>query len=107
MLIVSEHILTELARTFEDRYFAHKLSPDQIEAALTSLRVRAALQAITVDVRGVATQPKDDLVLATAVSAGAQYLVTGDGRLQQLGRFQDVTILSPRQFLTVLETDGG
>jgi predicted nucleic acid-binding protein len=50
----------------------------------------------------VATHPEDDLVLATAVSAHADYLVTGDRKLQRLGSYQGVRILSPREFLAVL-----
>lgn len=56
-------------------------------------------------VTSVATHPEDDLVLATAVSAQVDYLVTGDRQLQRLDTFQDVRILSPRQFLTILEHD--
>jgi predicted nucleic acid-binding protein len=50
----------------------------------------------------VATHPEDDLILATAVSARADYLVTGDQQLQGLGTYQDVTVASPRQFLEIL-----
>ena len=56
---------------------------------------------ITVEVSGVATHPEDDLVLAAAVSAGADYLVTGDKQLLKLGRYQGATILSPRDFAEV------
>jgi hypothetical protein len=44
----------------------------------------------------VATHPEDDLILATALSGAADYLITGDSKLQKLGTFQSVTILSPR-----------
>jgi putative PIN family toxin of toxin-antitoxin system len=40
-------------------------------------------RAVTVEVRGVATHPEDDLVLATAVSTHADDLVTGDNQLQK------------------------
>jgi predicted nucleic acid-binding protein len=56
-----------------------------------------------VTVTGVATHPEDDLVLAAAVSAGADYLVTGDRKLQALDTFEGVRILSPRQFLDMIE----
>lgn len=57
----------------------------------------------TVKVEHVASYPEDDLVLATAVSAKADYLVIGDGALQQLGVYEGVTILSPRAFLDILQ----
>lgn len=51
----------------------------------------------------MATHPEDDVVLATAVSVRPSILVSGDTKLQQLGHHQGVTILSPRDFLTLLE----
>jgi predicted nucleic acid-binding protein len=58
---------------------------------------------VTVVVAGIATHPEDDLVLAAAVSAGADYLVTGDKQLLRIGRYEGVTIVSPRDFLTLLD----
>ena len=57
---------------------------------------------VTVEVHGIATHPEDELVLATAVSAQADYLVTGDSQLQKLAAYQGVTIVSRREFLDVL-----
>ncbi len=51
----------------------------------------------------MATHPEDDLVLATAVSAAADYLVTGDKQLQRLGGYHGVAIVSPRDFLALLQ----
>jgi putative PIN family toxin of toxin-antitoxin system len=46
-----------------------------------------------------ACRDSDDLVvLGTAVAAGAEYLVTGDNDLLDLGEFQGVGIVTPRQF---------
>ncbi len=104
-LVVSDHILTELGRTLSDQYFTSRLAPDQIAAAFEALRVDAVIQPILIPVQGVATQPKDDVVLATALSAGADYLVTGDKPLQALGHYQAVKLLSPRQFLDLLESE--
>jgi putative PIN family toxin of toxin-antitoxin system len=105
-LVVSEHILIELDRTFADRYFSRRMSAARIEAVIQGLREDAIVHQITARVRGVATQPKDDLVLATAISAGAAYLVTGDHPLQSIGQYEGVAILSPRRFLDVLESAG-
>jgi len=54
-------------------------------------------------VSGVASHPEDDIVLSSAVSAAVDYLVTGDRQLQETGSFQGVKIVSPRDFLTLLE----
>lgn len=70
--------------------------------AVALLRDEATITPITTIVQGVATHQEDDLILATAVSAGADYLVTGDQQLQALGSYRGVTILSTRAFLNVL-----
>ncbi len=103
-LVVSEHILTELARTLHDPYFARRLTAEQIAGALALLHSDTMATEITAEVHGVATHPEDDLTLATAVSGKTDYLVTGDKKLQQLRNYQGVTIVSPREFLDILES---
>ena len=98
-LVVSQPIVEELASTLQEPYFRRRLSPAHIAANLALLRKQA------VAISGVAAHPEDDLVLATAVSARADYLVTGDHQRQQLSTYQGVTILSPRQFLDVLASE--
>lgn len=105
-LIVSEHLLIELAGTFEDRYFRRRLTPTEIAADLRLLYRQAVMTDITVQVHGVATHQEDDLTLASAVSARADYLVTGDKKLQQLGAYRGVRIVSPKEFLALLVSEG-
>ena len=105
-LVLSEHILAELSDTFTDPYFTRRLSPSAIADVLDSLRIDAVIQPITVDVAGVASHAEDDLVVATALSAGAPYLVTGDRRLLERGTHRDTHLLSPREFLVRLEQLG-
>lgn len=102
-LIVSQHIITEVENTFADPYFRQRMSDRRVFRSLALLRNQASIVPITVEVHGVATHPEDDLVLATAVSAEADYLVTGDGPLQKVGYYEAVTILSPRAFLDLLK----
>jgi uncharacterized protein len=103
-LVLSDHILDELEQAFSDPYFRRRLAHEDIIADLRLLREQAILTPITVTITGVATHPEDDLVLATAVSAKADYLVTGDGQLQKLRMFGGVSIVSPRAFLDRLAT---
>jgi putative PIN family toxin of toxin-antitoxin system len=102
-VIVSAPILEELERTFQKPYFRRYLSAAQSSRFLKLLRKRATVSQITVSVHGIATHPEDDLILATAVSAKADYLVTGDTKLQHVGTYQAVAILSPRRFLEILK----
>ncbi len=105
ILIISEHILSEVAQTFEDPYFRRRLTQEEITADLHLLRRQALLTSITVEVHGVATHPEDDLVLSTAVSAHTDYLVTGDTKLRRLKSYEGVAIVSPREFLEILQRE--
>ncbi len=104
-LVTSEYIVTELSHTLQSTYFWQRLSPQQISSAMRLLRSETTITPITAKVHGVATHPEDDVILATAVSAKADYLVTGDTKLQHVGTYQRVTILSPRRFLATLEDE--
>ncbi|MFN0074202.1 MAG: putative toxin-antitoxin system toxin component, PIN family [Chloroflexota bacterium] len=102
-LICSAEIVEELERTLQSPYFAKRLCPEQVRDVLSLLREEATLAQVTTHVAGVATHPEDDVILAVSVSATADYLVTGDTKLQQLVRYQTVQVVTPRQFLEVLE----
>jgi putative PIN family toxin of toxin-antitoxin system len=104
-LITSQSILLELERTFEKPYFRQRLTPEQCSRFTALLQRRATFTQFTVQVQGVATHPEDDLIIATAVSARADYLVTGDTKFQDLGTYQGVAILSPREFLEILAAE--
>ena len=82
---------------------AQRVQPETQVVAMRLLRDFAIHTKLSIDVQGVASHPEDDPVLATAVSAAADYLVTGDRQLQQLGSYQGVRIVSPREFLTLLD----
>ena len=56
-------------------------------------------------VRGIAENEEDDLVLTTAIAGNADVLVTGDRALLALDPFEDVSIKSPRAFLTQLDAN--
>lgn len=103
-LVLSEHLLAELDRTLrEDRYFRARLTPTQVDGFLALLRAEATLTDLTVRVEHVATQPKDDLVLSTALSGGASHLVTRDRQLLRRDGYRDLAIVSPGQFRALLE----
>ena len=58
------------------------------------------------EVVSVTGDPEDDLVLATCRLARADFLVTGDRGLLQLGTYEGTTIVTPRAFMAILSEDG-
>lgn len=64
----------------------------------------ATIIPVAIKVQG-ATHPEDDLILATAVSEKADYLVTGDGHLlTKVGNsYRGITLVTPKDFLKILQ----
>jgi len=102
-LATSDHLIGEVEKTLREPFFVQRIPAAEVEAALRLLRREAVRATINVMVSEVASHPEDDLVLATAVSAGADYLVTGDRQLLKLGAYEGVEIVSPRDFLDILD----
>ena len=55
-----------------------------------------------VTIKPTATDPDDDMFLECAIEANADYIISGDDHLKDLGNFQGVPILTPRDFLDML-----
>lgn len=103
----SEPILAEVEHALFKQYFLVRIPVHRRTAFMAALRTESEHVALTVKVSGVATHPEDDLILATAVSARADYLVTGDRQLLRLGSYEGVAIISPTDFLAVLDREEG
>lgn len=104
-LVTSPQILTELRRTVAKPYFARRQTSLLVATALSRLERVATIVVPSVSVIGVASHPEDDAVLAAAVSAQVDYLVTGDRQLQRLDSYYGVSTVAPRQFLALLEQE--
>ncbi|NUN98783.1 MAG: PIN domain-containing protein [Candidatus Omnitrophica bacterium] len=52
----------------------------------------------------VLADPDDDMILATALAAKADVIVSGDRHLLDLHSFEGIPILSPRTFLDRIES---
>jgi putative PIN family toxin of toxin-antitoxin system len=82
------------ARPKFDRFVSRELRGEFVSA----LREKAELIVPTHTVI-VCRDPKDDAFLSLAVSAEADAIITGDPDLLTLHPFEDIPILTPRQFL--------
>jgi putative PIN family toxin of toxin-antitoxin system len=104
-LVVSAHLLEELAQALTDPYYARRLVSGEASGFVALLRNQATIAELKTPVVGVATHPEDDLVLSTALSGGASILCTRDKQLLKLHEYQTVSILSPGELLTLLEVE--
>lgn len=100
-VVISKGIIAEVKEKLSSPRIAHKyaLTKEDIHAVITLLRTQTDLVIVPkkalIQVIG---DPEDDYVLATAAVGEVEYLVTGDTKLQDLGLYQGVEILSPKNF---------
>ena len=89
--------MTLLTKEKLRRFFAYSSEPLEY---VQWLRTEAEMVGDLLELHIVPGDPKDDMVVATAFAAAADYLVTGDRRhLLPLGTYQGTRILTPREFL--------
>lgn len=98
--VIVREVLMSLGRDRVRRRY--RVDPAWISQIQQFLESDGILVPITVTVQGVASHPEDDLILATAVSAQADFLVTGDRQLLALGQYDGVQIVTPRDFAAIL-----
>lgn len=99
-LISSQVLLDELAGTLLRKF---KIDPSQI-AWLSVYNDHATLVDAQPLPVAVCRDPDDDFVLATALAGQADVIVTGDDDLLILGSYHGIRILSPRQFVMLVNS---
>lgn len=102
VVFLSPHILNKIIEAWTKPYFRVLLTSDEVVAIVEELASLAESVSPAQGIHGVAEDDEDDLVLATAVAAQADYLVTGDKYLLRIGSFRDISIVSPRDFLDIM-----
>lgn len=106
---LSREILAETATVLlrQARHGRRQYTVDEIAEFCVLLTLLAErIESDLPDIRAVPDDPKDDMVVATAVAAGDDYLVTGDRRhLLPLGTYQGIQIVTPRQMLDLLQAN--
>jgi hypothetical protein len=80
----------------------HGWGDTQIDDFLSILREVAIVTPSVLRVTAVADDPDDDMYLACAIEGEADYVVSGDQHLRQLGSYRGIPIISPAQFLGML-----
>jgi putative PIN family toxin of toxin-antitoxin system len=107
-LVTSEPIVAEVARVLRyprirDRY---SLTEDDVATVVDSLRTDAKVVAGLYEVQR-SVDPADDMFLACALEGLAEYIVSGDRHLLEIGSYHDVLVVTPRHFAALLAAENG
>jgi predicted nucleic acid-binding protein len=83
-----------------------RLPKSQIDEIIHSLRRFLRLVPITGQMRSGNLDPKDEMVLECAMLGDAAYIVSGDKKhLLSLGRFRNISIISPAEMIRLMESE--
>lgn len=105
-LLVSPHLLLELAEVLARPKFRRYLSEDEAQRFVVLVGDLATLHPDGPSRTGLTRDPDDDYLVALAQSTSAGYLVSGDPHLLDVANPQP-PILTPRAFLDLLATTPG
>lgn len=104
-LTTSQEILKETEEVLQRKHIKKKyrVTNKQITDYVANLKQICALVKPTSIDKVVKDDPDDDIVLAVAQQAKANYIVSGDPHLTKLKEYEHITILTPAQFLKILK----
>ena len=95
LVILSDHILSEFAQHYADKF---KAGGEQTAMVVATLRAQSEIVTPAKVAPNACADPDDLPVLGTAIAGRADCLITGDQQLLAMGEYQGAQILSPRAF---------
>jgi putative PIN family toxin of toxin-antitoxin system len=102
-MVLSEGLLDEILRNLRQKI---KLPVSVINEIGEFVRVHANVFEPASLPSDVCRNPDDVKILGLAVSANADFIVTGDKDLLELSEFRGIPIVTPRSFSTILHNEG-
>ena len=98
ILAETQRVLVETLR-LRQRY---TYNDEDVQAFILSLRAAVRLVTDVPPLAGIVRDPNDDMVVACAVAAAADYVVSRDEDLLSLGIYEGITMITPEDFIVLL-----
>lgn len=108
LLLTSPALIAEVRATLNYPRLRSKypITDEQVERLITLLERDAIVVSGEADTRdAVPDDPDDDRVLACAVEGMADFIVSGDRHLLDLGEYRGIPIITVRELLERLQTE--
>jgi putative PIN family toxin of toxin-antitoxin system len=104
-LFISDEILEEAGRVLRRSRIRNRvgLTEDRIQAFLSTLQMIADIVKDPPSLQVIEDDPDDNSILACAIGAGTDYLVSGDIHLKQLKNYKGIKVISASEFLSILK----
>lgn len=78
---------------------------EEVEIFLNYLKDISIIVAKLPEVRAIERDPKDDIIIACAVTVSANYIVSRDRDLLDLGSYENIQIVPPEEFIHILRIE--
>ena len=104
-ICLSEEILAEIERVLLEyprirkRY---RYADEAVREYVTLLRVVSQVVTDLPKIKPVVRDPNDDMIVACAIKAGADYIITRDKDLLTLDSYKGIQVVSPEEFTKLL-----
>ena len=92
----SPEMLNELARVLRQKF---KQTEEYIESQLALIANYSQIIEPKIKANVVPEDAKDNMIIECALSADADYIITGDKHLLKLKEYKGIKILAPKEFL--------
>lgn len=104
-LIVSPEIIEEIRRVLFSKKIKNRgwMTEKEIEELLFLLERAALLSPGQLSLKVIKEDPCDDKFIIAAIEQKADYIVSGDKHLLNLKSYQEIKIVSPREFWGILQ----
>jgi len=104
-LIMSSDILSEIRGVllYPKLRERHRRTPKKIDDFLKKTVRVSIITSGKIKVEEIKDDPEDNKYLAAAVEGNADFIISGDHHLRDLGIFRGIRILSPSMFLKLME----
>jgi len=99
ILITSREILKEIEERLLNKF---KFPVEDILSFLEIIVLNSHIVEPNIKLEAVPQDPNDNKIIECAVSGNADYIVTGDKDILELKAFREIKILTPNQFLKIL-----
>jgi putative PIN family toxin of toxin-antitoxin system len=99
-VFLSAPMLAELTDVLSRAKFGVKA--EAVNLFISILIHRTTVIPVTSNLKLVLADPDDDMILNTAISGKADYIVSGDKHLLEIGHYKEIQIISVNEFAKVL-----
>lgn len=108
ILVTREDIISEVVEVLGRPYYRERRHvTDEITAGIAqALRTHSVHTDGKLTIEAIAEDPDDNKLLACAIEGEADYIVSGDHHLLNLGSYRAIYIVRPATFLRVLQDAG-